>query len=558
MGARKGQRDTGGSPGIRAWRARVRAEALDAASARTSTSRTRSFTPEQRRQAVQAWRASGQTAEEFARHVGVSAQSVRNWAKRYGEGGAGSVAAVRKPRGRPPLAEAVKAQIVDVRRRFPAFGLRKVRDFLRRFGGLKVSTGSVRKTLAQAQLPREAPVRRKRRAPPKVKSFERARAGELWQTDITYLRLPGDSRPLYLVAFLDDFSRFVVAHGLHTHMKAEIATEALLEGIRRWGRPKEVLSDQGRQYCAWRGKTAFQKLLRREGIEHAVARAHHPMTVGKTERFWKTLKEEFWDVVRPQDLAEARERLVHWVRHYNFQRSHSALEGLTPADRFFGAQEAIEKAIAQEVKENELRLALGESPRKPVFLVGQIGEETVSLHGERGRVVIQTGDGVRREIGMEALGMAGAKEAAVPPPESKETVKETSKETSHEREPECGDDDDAQAQAGGAQADEVRRALALPAAGEGPVAGGERGGSGAGAPGGGDGDRGLAGADLDRGGGEAPGGAAASVLADEPAGGGGDAGGAARAAQDAREGADDASSRGGPGAPSSGGDGASP
>ena len=39
---------------------------------------------------------------------------------------------------------------------------------------------------------------------------------------------------------------------------------------------------------------------------------------------------------------------------------------------------------------NELALAVGEKLRKPVFLAGQIGDEPVSMHGERGKLVIAT------------------------------------------------------------------------------------------------------------------------------------------------------------------------
>jgi hypothetical protein len=48
-------------------------------------------------------------------------------------------------RGRAPLAAPVCAEVAAVQRRFPEFGLKRVRDFLRRFAGLTVSVGSVRK-----------------------------------------------------------------------------------------------------------------------------------------------------------------------------------------------------------------------------------------------------------------------------------------------------------------------------------------------------------------------------------------------------------------------------
>src|ERR1019366_5653723 len=44
--------------------------------------------------------------------------------------------------------------------------------------------------------------------------------------------------------------------------------------------------------------------------------------------------------------------------------------------------------------------------RKPVFLIGQIGDQAVSLHGERGQLVFQTPEGGRQELSYHDLGMA--------------------------------------------------------------------------------------------------------------------------------------------------------
>lgn len=217
---------------------------------------------------------------------------------------------------------------------------------------------------------------------------------------------------------MDDHSRYVVGHGLFTHQRADIAVDVFQEACLRVGKPKEVLSDQGRQYVAWRGKTAFQKMLAKEGIEHVVARAHHPMTVGKTERFWETLKRELWDRVHPKDLEEARARVAHFIAHHNHQRPHQSLDGLVPADRFFGVASEVRKAIEAGIERNELRVALGEKPRKPVYLVGQIDGQAVSLHGEAGRLVVQTPNGERQVIETQDLGAL---------PSAKETCDEESK-----------------------------------------------------------------------------------------------------------------------------------
>jgi len=39
--------------------------------------------------------------------------------------------------------------------------------------------------------------------------------------------------------------------------------EALRKGIAAFGTPREILTDQGRQYTAWRGSTEFEEELRR-------------------------------------------------------------------------------------------------------------------------------------------------------------------------------------------------------------------------------------------------------------------------------------------------------
>jgi transposase InsO family protein len=365
----------------------------------------RRYTPEERRAAIEALVKSGLTYEGFARIWGVSRHTVYIWMKRYREHGPRGLdhpCGEGRP-GRKPLAAPLREEIVLVQRRFPDFGLRRVRDWLARFRGVKVSAQGVRSAIEAAGIPRAviAPRRRRREV---LRRFERSRPGELWQSDITSMVLARPGKRVHLVVFMDDFSRYVVSWSLHFKMKTAVVGETLLEGVSRFGKPLEVLTDQGPQYVAWRGKCDFQKLLEGQGIEHVVAATHHPQTLGKCERLWKTVKEQLWDRTRPRDIVEARERLGHFFRHYNHFRPHQGIGGLVPADRFFGAETAARQAIEAAMEKNELLVALGERPRTSVFLFGQVGGEQVSLHGERGRLVVQTRAG-SREVDFEDLGI---------------------------------------------------------------------------------------------------------------------------------------------------------
>jgi len=364
------------------------------------------YRPEERIRAVEAYRKSGLTRQAFAKTWGVSKRTLSTWVRRYEQGGPQALVHPRASRGPKPPPAPVREAVVAVKRRFPHFGLRRIRDYLRRFGGLGAGVPAIRHTLKEERLETPVAGRRKRKRPA-PRRFERSRPRELWQSDLTSLWLSRQQRRVYLTVFLDDFSRYVVSWGLHVHQRSEMVCEALLEGIARYGRPREVLTDQGRQYFTWRGKGRFQKLLAKEGIRHVVSRSHHPETLGKTERLWSTIQSELWERVMPEDLVEARARLGHFLAHYNFFRPHQGIGGLVPADRFFGAEDAVRRTMAARLQANELSLALGEAPRASVFLSGRVGEQEISLHGEQGALVIQTPDGRRQELRMDELGGSG-------------------------------------------------------------------------------------------------------------------------------------------------------
>ena len=186
----------------------------------------RTFTPEERRAAVEAYQASELSRHAFARQWGLSHVTLGVWVRKYeAEGPKGLerlAAGPARRRGKAPLAQAVKEEIVAVRRAHPTLGWKRLRTWLWRFAGLAVSTSSVRRVAAAAGLPSTEPAvapRRAKKKPPR--RFERARPGELWQSDITYLNVPWRRLPLYLVAWLDDHSRYVVGWGLYAHQRAD-------------------------------------------------------------------------------------------------------------------------------------------------------------------------------------------------------------------------------------------------------------------------------------------------------------------------------------------------
>ena len=360
-----------------------------------------------RRQAVEAYRKSGLSQKDFSKIWGVAEVTLGRWNSLYNKYGPKGLEGnifqdtfrKYKARHHKRISETLQKEIIKTKQENPTFGLRKVRDFLHRFEGLKVSTGTIRKTLVEENIPLVEVVKKRRRSSDKIRHFERARPMQLWQTDITSYVLARHGQRVYLTVFLDDNSRYIVAWSLELRQTGEFVMNCVLNGIQKFGKPEEILTDQGRQYFSWRGKSEFQYLLDREGIKHVVARSHHPQTVGKCERLWETIGQEFWSRARPQELSEARERLKHYIDHYNHFRPHQGIGGMTPADRFFGVESEIRKVLEETIEANSLRLALDEKPRSPVFLVGQIDGKSVSLHGENGHLIFQSKEGLVSKLG---------------------------------------------------------------------------------------------------------------------------------------------------------------
>ena len=340
---------------------------------------------EVRRKAVQLCLEEGFPVEQVAREMGVGHRTLGKWVRVYrAQGEAGLQSKPTHPnRQRPKVAPAVKTKVVDLKRRHPDVGIQKISQFLRRVLFLPVSRETVRRTLHEHQL-LKAPRPKPQRNPPQPRFFERATPNQLWQTDIFTFRLGGKNA--YLIGFLDDHSRYVVGLDVFRSQTAEHVLEVFRRAVAEYGVPKEVLSDQGRQYSSWRGTTRFEAELRKERVHHIKSRPHHPMTLGKTERFWKTIWEEFLVRAQFDSFASAGERIRLWVQHYNHRRPHQSLEGLCPADRFFAIAQELRQVIERGIQDNVLELALRGQPRSPFYMVGRMGEQSVVIRAEKGQV----------------------------------------------------------------------------------------------------------------------------------------------------------------------------
>ena len=346
-------------------------------------SRPLAFPVEFRLRIVKLYQEEGYSRKLLVEQFGISTHSIQRWVKAYRLHGAAGLEPKHPVSRKRRVAEEVRQQSVAVKAAHPEYGPRRISDVLKRFFFMRTSPSTVHKTLAARGLVKKAPVKAEKN-PPKPRFFERARPNQLWQSDILTIRLGGHNA--YLIGFIDDYSRYMTALGLYRSQTAEHVLETYRRAVADYGVPKEMLTDNGRQYTNWRGKTRFEQELEKERVKHIRSRPHHPMTLGKIERFWKSLLGEFLQRAQFDSFEQAVERTAIWVKYYNHKRPHQGIGGLRPADRFFEIAHELKQTIEKGLEENALELALRGRPVDPFYMVGRMGGQSVVIRAEKGKV----------------------------------------------------------------------------------------------------------------------------------------------------------------------------
>ncbi len=331
----------------------------------------------------------GHPAKLIASQFGISDYSVYRWGKNYRLYGEQGLVDKPKTATGSKLPAAVSQSIVDLKKENPGYGARRITDILKRFFLVRTSPSSVQRTLRAQGLTQ--PAKRKReKNPAKPRFFERAKPNQMWQSDILTFRLAGKNA--YLIGFIDDYSRYITGLGFYRSQTAENVIETYRRAVGEYGIPKEMLTDNGRQYTNWRGTTRFEKELAKDRVKHIRSRPHHPMTLGKIERFWQSILSEFLQRAQFTSYEDAGTRIGFWIKYFNYRRPHQGIGGLCPADRFFEIDTALKKTLEQGVEENTLELALRGQPRDPFYMVGRMGDQSVVIRAEKGRVKMLVDD----------------------------------------------------------------------------------------------------------------------------------------------------------------------
>lgn len=127
---------------------------------------------------------------------------------------------------------------------------------------------------------------------------------------------------------VDDFNREALAIEVDLNLPAERIIR-VLDRIAAWrGYPAKLRLDNGPEFVA----LATADWAEEHDVDLEFIQPGRPMQNGFIERFNRSYREGVLDMYVFQTLSEVRERTETWLRQYNDERPHDALNDLTPRE----------------------------------------------------------------------------------------------------------------------------------------------------------------------------------------------------------------------------------
>ena len=179
---------------------------------------------------------------------------------------------------------------------------------------VNLSHTSINKILNRHNL--TEPTKRKKKRIKYVR-WQRKHPNSLWQIDHSEKKI----KDKYVISVLDDCSRKSLAFLPVNSVTTEVVIKLIDDLVKIYGKPKQILTDNGSAYGSKSKHSKFDRKLKVRGIMHIRGTVHSPTTQGKVERLFQTFKREF-------PFCDGNVEL--WRMRYNHFRPHTSLEKKTP------------------------------------------------------------------------------------------------------------------------------------------------------------------------------------------------------------------------------------
>jgi transposase InsO family protein len=288
----------------------------------------------QRKEFVSLAMVDGVNMSRLCRRFEISRKTGYKWvARARAEGETGLADRSRRPRRSPRTTpRGLEEAVLQVREVHPAWGGRKLRVRLQAQGWTQVPAASTITAILHRHGLIDPGESAKHQA---WQRFEAPAPNDLWQMDFKghFALAPGRCHPLTV---LDDHSRYALGLEACADERRHTVQQRLTAIFRRYGLPRKMLMDNGPPWGA-EGQADYTILtvwLLRLGVRVSHSRPYHPQTLGKDERFHRTLKAELLQYCQGLALVQCQPRFDAWRLTYNLERPHEALGLAVPASRY--------------------------------------------------------------------------------------------------------------------------------------------------------------------------------------------------------------------------------
>lgn len=285
--------------------------------------------------------------KEVAWHCGKSYRTIGRWLKAYHSDGFEGLKPKKPcPNRKSSLPESYR-QIVEaaitLRRECPSRSVQDIIQILELEG--IAPKGAVSRSTLQRHLQKAGfgmhQIRMYAKRDSASRRFEKSHRCMLYQGDIKYgpylpIGKDGAKKQVYLTAWIDDATRFIVGAKFYENQKVNIIEDTLREAILSYGKPDAVYVDNGKQYrSSW-----LQKACAKLGIKLLHAKPHHPEGKGKIEAFNRRLDSFLAEIAlqKPQSLKELNSYLDLWIREKYHRDPHAGLSGVSPETAYLTDQ----------------------------------------------------------------------------------------------------------------------------------------------------------------------------------------------------------------------------
>jgi transposase InsO family protein len=226
-----------------------------------------------------------------------------------------------KPGPRGPSEELIQA-FIELKRRNPRFGCRRIALTIARTFGVELDKDVVRRVLSKHCRPSPGD------GGPSWLTFIGHARDSLWSVDL--FRCESITlRTHWVFVVMDQFTRRIIGVGVHAGVVEGMTLCRMFNhAIARQGTPRHLSSDNDPLFVYHH----WQANLRILDIEEIKTVPYTPVSHPFVERLIGTIRREFLDQTLFWNSVDIESKLLAFRDYFNLQRVHSAVAGATPGE----------------------------------------------------------------------------------------------------------------------------------------------------------------------------------------------------------------------------------